>query len=394
MKRLELGVKLQVIAFALLLSACGEGFRANITESEMMSAGSHNACFRDLNTQACVFRKNPLVEAGGEAFLSPIAGQSDLSAYQSYGVGLSGLDASGYLQNASLTIQTGQGERAQAAEGYWKFAFKDDASAKAVQVHTYYWLNRTIEEMIQRAGNIYVNNKLIQVVVNAATTGWTPVQNAIFLERSNSGNQAALDAGLSVHLLGQANLFHATNGLIDDLGLDTSHGDCGLSGGAVFENDCCTTVNGCSRALASGQADYLVALMFPENPTVGETWVNRSSGFRYCNMSRDLRRHANTTAAQAFAACTPFGASGQIYNMGTLYASIWFEIRKKLSADLPERLKDFDRLYMLHLAQLAGHDNFTTALSKIKQIDAAAFSMTFKPFFEDEYTRRGLALTP
>jgi hypothetical protein len=235
-----------------------------------------------------------------------------------------------------------------------------------------------------------VENKAIEVAVNAAQTGWLPAQNKITLQRDASGNQLALEAGFVVHMLGQANIHHASNGQINDLGLDTNHVDCGLNNGAVFQNDCCVSVNGCSRAIQMGAADYLVALIFPENPTLGETWVNRSSGLDYCGFSRDLRGHQSSTAQQAFGACAARGASGQIFTMGTLYASIWFEIRKTVKVALPLRLNDFDRLYMLHLAELQGQDTFLTTINKIKSIDAAQFGTAFSSYFDAEAARRGL----
>ncbi len=374
----------------LTLAACAKGFDSAKIIPLDFSSLAESECLNDSTTSACVFQKNPLAASGLTAFPSLIGETTELGAFQSLAVTIDNLDASGFLQNASINVTAEQGERAQALNGSWKFRFKGDASAKAVQVHTYYWLNKAIQDLKAVAGVVYAEGKAIEVAVNAAETGWLPAQNKITLQRNASGNQLALDAGFAVHMLGQANIHHASNGQINDLGLDTNHADCGLTGGAVFQKDCCVAANGCSRALQIGAADYMVALIFPENPTLGETWVNRSSGLDYCGFSRDLRRHQATTAQQAFGACTSRGASGQIFPMGTLYASMWFEIRKSVKAALPTRLNDFDRLYMLHLAQLQGQDTFATAITKIKAIDVAEFGTAFSPYFDAEVTRRGL----
>lgn len=382
-----MNARLLAILIFSTLSACGKGFES--AQVDLLSV-QQSPCLLDPAAQACVFQKNPLAASGFPAFPGPIRGITDLAAYQTLAVGITNLDASGFLQNASISVTTEQGERAQADNGSWKFRFEGDASAKSVQVHTYYWLNKAIQDLKATAGLIHVENKGVEIAVNAAATGWSPAQNKITLQRNADGNQLGLDAGFAVYMLGLANVYHAAGGVIDDLALDTNHADCGLNGAAVFQNDCCTTASGCSRALQSGAADYLVALVFPENPTLGETWVNRSSGLDYCSFSRDLRLHRNSTAQQAFGACTSRGASGQIYPMGTLYASMWFEIRKAVKAALPGRLNDFDRLYILHLAQLTGPDTFTTAITKIKAIDAAQFGSAFSAYFDAEVTRRGL----
>ncbi len=375
-------MKFGIVLLLLITVGCGKGFRASGT-SDLSSFASE--CFADSTADACVFEKNPLVASGLSAFASAIGLNTNLSLYQGRAVVLTGLDSSGLLQNSSISVDTGYGERAFKQDS-WKFEFAGDTGARAVQVHTYYWLNHTIEEMVRRTGIFHAKDMGLEVVVNASSTGWLPAQKTIYLEKSSGGNQLALDAGLSVHLLGHANLYYATNGASEDLSQDTNHRDCGVTGGPVFLKDCCTARQGCSRAIASGQADYLVALMFPRNTTVGESWVNRASGFKMCEMSRDLRLHANTTAQQAFDTCGA-SASGQVLNMGTLYASIWFEIRQQVPDG---QVADFDKLYMRHLSEVRGADTFATLLVKIKALDAAEFGGAFSSRFDSEYARRGI----
>jgi mono/diheme cytochrome c family protein len=84
------------------------------------------------------------------------------------------------------------------------------------------------------------------------------------------------------------------------------------------------------------------------------------------------------------------GASGQHFTMGTLYASVWWEIRKRVIADNSALERSYDELYMKHLALVRGADNFSTILNKIKTIDQAEYNSAFSAYFDAEYNRRGI----
>lgn len=367
------------------LAACGSRFTA-ATDDQLTGVLGKSTCFHDSSVQACVFSKNPLVASGLENLVAPITGGSNLARLQSLGVNITDLDNSGYLQNSSIIVNVGSGERARQTDGNWKFEY-GDSSAKAVQVHTYYWANEALKRLAGRGAPLHITDKQVQIFVNASGTSWVAAQNKISFEFDANGNQMALDAGLILHLLAQANLSHGTVNANEDFTGDVDHLACAIDMGPTYDKGCCKTKNGCSRALAAGQADYFISLIFPDQPTLGETWVNRASGFKACEMTRDLRSHASSTADQLYANCATSGAAGQVYNMGTLYASIWYEIRKSLAET--ER-NDFDKLFMQHVAQIRGSDTFATIKTKIKSIDASVFGGKFSARFDAEYVKRGL----
>jgi hypothetical protein len=341
-------------------------------------------CMDRQGVDACLFLKSPVTQKGSALE----SGTGELTSLQRYAVRLPALDGSGFLRNASFSVQGPAAEKISLENGSWKFPVGDSA-LRLAHISAYYWLTMAAMAIKNRTGEFYAEGRNIKVVVNDDKTGWSSSDNSIRLEVSADGRPIAFDAGVMIHLLAQANLHYATLGKIDDMGNDTHHMDCGPTGGETYQNDCCQTKDGCSRAVAAGASDYLVALMFPDAPTVGEYWANRGSGLGFCNISRDLRMNANLSASEAFGACRDFGVAGEIYNMGTLYASIWWEIRKQLKQD-PAATLQFDQLYMRHLSALDGADTITTAVSKAKQIDARDFAGRFTQLFDAEIGRRGL----
>jgi hypothetical protein len=76
--------------------------------------------------------------------------------------------------------------------------------------------------------------------------------------------------------------------------------------------------------------------------------------------------------------------------MGTLYASMWWEVRKKAGTTPGKSSRELDQLFMEHLAALQSNETFVTSLCKIAKIDKALFGNRYSQFFSDEYKKRGL----
>lgn len=337
------------------------------------------SCMGNLAYDACLFRKNPVAQKG--AGLGATAQSNALDSLQVYGVKLTGLSTSGRLENSAFHIETVRGSPVSTFGDNLKVRAVNDGGHKFAQIMTYYWLERTAEYIDSRTETLPVRDKKIAVYIDDSIAGWSPKTNSIHLKLEDNGALMALNADLAIHFFGVANLYHASSGAISTLGASAKHKDCGLRA-----NGCCTSQAGCARAIESGVGDYFVAMMFPDQPTVGETWVDSVTGLGFCNQSRDLRQASTRTAQAAFDACGA-GGTGEVATLGTIYASIWWEVRKAAGE---AGSKDIDTLFMLHLSSLTGDDDFKTALEKIKSIDSQRFGGKYTPLFIAQYSARGL----
>ena len=144
---------------------------------------------------------------------------------------------------------------------------------------------------------------------------------------------------------------------------------CGPSIELIYNNDCCTSKSGCLNALLSGLADFFFVTIFPDSPTLGEYITERVSGMGFCQLSRNLNSHF--TLDKAFDACPT--AKGQVNNLGSAYAQVWWQARKANNANLV----DFDKLFLRHLTQLETSDNFFSLLDKALQLDTKEFQSHF-----------------
>lgn len=232
-----------------------------------------------------------------------------------------------------------------------------------------------------------LRRKNITVYIDDTFGGWAPAKNSIHLKNDEGGNRMAWSADLAIHFLGLANLYYASGGAISNLGATTEnkHRDCGLKA-----NGCCKTQVGCARAIASGVGDYFAAMIFPTQPTVGETWVNTTAGLGFCGQSRNLNQAASCTSLVAFNACASTGTSGEVSVMGSIYASIWWKVRTAAGAQNAKGASDIDTLFMHHLALLTGGDDFQSALSKIKSVDQRLMNGAYGSLFQTEFAARGL----
>lgn len=341
-------------------------------------------CLSSKAYDACIFRKNPVADQARAFNNEPTA--SEVASAQIYGVKLTGLDSSGKLKNESIYIETMSGKPLNTLSPMRLSIIQDEDRASA-QLMAYYWLNRTIEYVSAVTGQFYAKGKNIRVVVDDTVAGYSSLKNSIHVRRNEEGNEMAWNAELLVHFLGLANLHFATEGEITNYGSGSSnkHALCGQG----VENGCCKTQDGCAAAIASGAADYLAAIMFPTQPSFGETWTNKLEGLSHCGIPRDLSRNSNLTADEAYNACEKLEPKslGEVHAMGSVYASVWWEVRKSVGlAGAPH----IDTLYMEHLALLDGKDDFNSALSKIKSVDTRLFGSRYYKEFVNQFRSRGI----
>lgn len=337
------------------------------------------ACMTSSSYDACIFFKNPVAQ--NQASLSPsLTPSSNLSKLQIFGVKLKDLSSSGYLENSSFVITPG-GSRKRVqknSDGSWKFAFSSncqnstctaDPDHKVGQLMAYFWLNHQADWMTENTGKFYAKNKSIPVQTyysNLYNAYWDG--SAIIMgDGGSSKAEFALSAEVYLHEAGHANLSYA-------------------AAGTLYGTSQCNSAKGCISGINEGQADYHAAIIFPENGAIlGESAVNSVQGLTECGLSRSLAANKNTTAQQAYSACS--SNLGEVHLMGRVYASVWWEIRNKSTSNP----REVDQLFTEHLKSLQNSDTFETALTKIKSIDKALFRSKYSADFTDEFGRRGIS---
>jgi hypothetical protein len=120
---------------------------------------------------------------------------------------------------------------------------------------------------------------------------------------------------------------------------------------------------------------------------LAETISANAVGHQICGIIRNPKINIDLTSMNAFNACQPDGAPGLVATMGSMYASIWYEVRKKLSD--PDKA-NLDKLLWMLAAQIEGKDDFASVLLKIQSIDTTLTNGRIFTEFNLEHTRRGL----
>jgi hypothetical protein len=340
---------------------------------------------------ACIFLKNPVFQKGSP-LSSPLSATSDLRSLQIYGVTLTGLDGSGYLQNSTFAVAPSGLTRATAdGSGNWKFPYSTcsagsctvDPNHQLGQVMAYYWLSKQEQVMVSRTGKFYSSGKAIPVDTykagynNASFDRSVLPSGKITMGVNGTGNEYALSAEIYNHEMGHANFYHAN----PSAGYSTAtHQYCGTSNQYV----CCKTTAGCLLAINEGQADYHAAIVFNEAVALGEALVNNIAGFSECGLLRAISANTNTTNQATYDACGSRSQLGEPHLMGRVYASVWWMVRSK-AGNNPQEV---DRLFTEHLAVLSSSDTFATALVKIQTLDSSLFGGKYSSDFAAEFARR------
>lgn len=359
---------------------------ANLALLEPPTDKLDSECMNSPSYDACLFKKNPVAQQDKTYGTSPTA--NEILKLQVYGVKLTQLGPEKPLENESIQVSTASGQTAPMGTSF-KIAVNSDPDHLVDQLMAFYWLNRTIQYISPRTGVFYAQGKRIRVVVDDTLAGWSSITNSIHLKSSDDGNHMAWNGDLLIYFLGLANIHYATQGKIMDYGSGSSnkHRICGNG----IANGCCKTSQGCAKAIASGAADYLSAVMFPQQTALGETWSNDIDGVSVCGISRNVAKNKQLTAEAAFGACSSSAEDkeGEVHNLGSVYASIWWEVRTQVD---DSESADIDRLYTNHLPLLTGQDDFSTAFSKIQSLDQKLFAGKYSPIFSSQFNQRGISL--
>lgn len=365
------------IIFMMIISYqnCSQQFNVSNDQASQFWADTQ-ACFSNTNANACVYDKS----ATATAQAAVDAGAAN--QYQKKAVNISELNSAIELTSNSFTVRAGS-KKATPKNGSWKFKFNEDMDSLS-QVNAYFYLTDFKNFVKNRTGVFHAENKSIKVNTSAGFTAWSDKINEIDLESHPDKLPAATDASVVINLLAQANIYYANSGATVIVNSTTTQKCTNKNGKLVF-NGCCTSNVGCALAISAGAADYLTAIYFNTNTAIGENWVQNSSGVATCGVSRDVSKNSSLKNTQAFAACTPYGGSGNIYAMGSLYASIWWEARKKA----PNKV-GFDTFFMKHLELITADDTFSSIKSKLQNLDQSQFSSSYYNYLQTEFNNRGL----
>lgn len=347
------------------------------------------SCWENSKYNACIFWKNPVAQSG-RALASEITGSSSLKHLQIHGINIEGYDSSGYLGNSTMRIFSADSSNRltslSTASGQFKYEFGNDPNHRFSQVMAFHWLNTQKEWMEKWTGHFFAADRGINVVSyipNVENAYWDHEKNAILIGSTSSGNELSLSAEVYAHEMGHANVSFATNGKIfEQLGSAESQ-SCG-------ETVCCKTKNGCSWAIDEGVADYHFAMLFPDSTSMLESFINDANGLSECGISRSVDANASLTSQAAYDACSS-NYKGEVHLMGRVYASAWWEVRKKAEAANPgQGARDIDTLFTNHLPALSGQDDFFSALAKILATEQALFRGRYASLFRAEFSQRGV----
>lgn len=286
------------------------------------------------------------------------------------------LDESGYLQNASFVTKTYRPRARRRTDNSWKYPlvignrfkkpdFDVDAKSRGIEVFTFFWANETERIITEKTGNFYASSKGIILNLSAQTVGWDREFNQVTL----GVVEGSLSAEVIAHELGHANLTYANPKF-------PSHSSIG--------GIACDSIRGCAIGIDEGQADYQMALVFEEDPSFGHLFDNEVEGtMAGCGLSRDPSKNSKVTIFDIAKACPD--PKVDIYVVGSLYASMWWEIRKHAQPNQHA----IDRLFSEHLRVIDASDDFLTAFRKVAEIDQRLFSGLYSDLFKNELRRRG-----
>ncbi len=382
-----------LISSSLFFQNCGNQFAVNEDMQSLFKANDKidANCLDSSEYDACIFYKSPVVHKGDVLAVNE-RWETELPKWQHYGVTLPRSLSSSYFTNGTIEVLSEQRIGAQEVENY-QVAYSKDNQVAISEAMSYYWGSTLINHFRKTAGYTYLDNKNVRIVPDSSITGFSSETNTIYLGETEqtSGLSVSFDASVLMHLMGEANIYHATNGAVYDLSVDDKHLDCGITGFEVYKKDCCASRFGCSKAVTSGLSDYLVSVVFPSFPAIGEALSNSVYGIEFCDINRNPDRNRVLNVKQAYGACADDGRPGQVYAMGSFYASIWYSVRTKVfEADGARGIRDLDRLYMELLKELTPDDDFLTVLDKIRTVDASISEGWLTSFFEVEYQSREL----
>lgn len=333
-----------------------------------------STCRTNAAYDACIIQQNPLAR-GTVLDPDPAKKVLQIGEIANYGVKLTSLGAGGFLENATISVQTLKSPRVSVSPTEFKAPFSAQSRAALEQVNAYYWINRTAEYFdIRTEGRLPAMGKNIKVIVDDNLTGYDAAKNTIRM-KSNEETFVPLSGDIAVHLFGVANVMLANPSGWAKLSAE-KHVTC-----EAVDSGCCKALSGCANAIRFGVGEYFAASMFPEHTRIGEAIVNTGHAQVISSVTREIASLSTHRLSQVF-----MTSKGSAQAMGLIYASMWWEIRKAPGS----KIDDIDRIFIEHLALLDGNDDFRSAIMKAKSVDQRLFDGRNSAKFDNQLAGRGL----
>lgn len=278
------------------------------------------------------------------------------------------------------------------ANGDWKHSYRGDSNHFVAQLHGWYWVNWFRSYLIERTGTFFASanvakKKLLirpaaNVENNAYFDSWNYSMSIGWSNINQGGNKAdlALDVATVLHELGHANYYMANKSSIDG---DNKSFSC-------FQDQtyCCPDKNGCPAAIHEGVADFHAKIAFPDKGgSILDYFFNLPGGDEWRDL--DWIEKNKVTAKILY----DRNQKGEIHDMGSVYASIWYGVWKKAKASCFEA--EIEKLFVEHLAGIGGSDTFITAYTTIVAFANQLFPDKADKIvadFKTEYARMGLTV--
>lgn len=358
-------------------------------------------CLNNSNYDACLIYKNVVTTNRGP-LTRELNLSSDLSGFQNWAVDITDLDNSGFLQNSNIQVNITNGSRRRTSQGLNFAANGTDNDRAFVQVSVYHWANRVFN-LMESWGGAPTRNQLTTFDAydeSIENNGFFAFDDkGIYMgsidSRVFTGNgstrirqEIALSAEIVIHEYGHAAHYEATNGGVAFYSQNTTR-SCPQSSSS---NQCCTSSNGCSLAIIEASADILSSFVFPENPSVGDVFVNDPDGNELFGATRSPEVTGNRSVASLFSSPGNSGFSdqwnGEIYTLGYAYSSAWYAVWK--AAERSGQEEDIHAMFLDHLSLVSSSDTFVTMLEKLVTLSDTLYDGTHTQRFLDEFAARGI----
>lgn len=378
------------LGIGLFFQNCGQESGSQLVNADYASESGDvvDAGFQNSNTMQekldanCVNNKHDLCAY----YKNPIVGNSAQS-HPTIAVRFP-LLTTGELNDSSVMVMPFEGQilnvKSQAVN-------RDLTTAEGVshlsQVYAFYWFHKNINLLRSYGAGHLLKDKLY-IATESPATGFAAEKQVVMVGKNPKGVSLALDGSVVINLLGEAVVDQATGGKVNRQASVAKHRSCSsVTSGSSKAQECCSSLNGCSRAISAGLADFLVSLHFSNAPGIGEFVDYVQTGLTRCGISRNPDLTRSVASADFYNSCNSFGSQGHIYSMGSLYNSMWRTVfYQTLRSGQQESLK---QLYFKLLPLLDGEDDFLTVHAKIKTLDSQISKGSLAAMFAQELTRRG-----
>lgn len=386
---MSLRITLLLLLFLIFAACSPTGFRINKGGdfSEFLEVGApdlipetdrlDNACFSKAEYDGCIFLKSPVAQQGSSVSLPA------LNDFRRFGFKLRGVGASGFLENSKFQVLTVSSTRLNVSQrSLFKSPIATDQSY-AEQMSAYYWADRATQYLRARVGDGRLPVRALKIFADDAFTGYSAQRNTIHLEKSVGMIAHAFSADVVVQLFGQAIAQGLSNQKLLTSQVGSEHVSCQLN-----PKGCCKTNLGCPAALVSGFGDYVVAVLNPALPRLGETVSGRMMGQNICGLDRDLKTLHSNSRASVHSACG--SAAGHASLMGSWYASVWWTLRELADSQNSGASQDIDLIFFDHFKTLGSNSTFAEAKTSALWVAQNYKQGLYSTLILDHLTNAGL----